>query len=153
MHNCSKFVAISVSQNCESVHSKQPALSFLWFCMHELLTNCGTLGNYIFIKLICSSHLFKVTVINTTFFLPEARGTPRDMFLILLLLSSPPPYPFSFYLWCSSVGLPRQRQWRLLADLRAHPVSGHEKWATTQTGALTSSKGKKVCEEEKKHHV
>lgn len=53
--------------------------SFLWLCMHELLTNCGTLGNNIFIKLICSSHLFKVTVIKITFLLPESKEPQRNV--------------------------------------------------------------------------
>lgn len=106
--------------------------------MHGLLTSWGTLGNYIFIMLICSSNLFKVTVIKITFSPPRSKRNSRDLFLMLLPRSSP---PLSFIFLSLSLSncnaqlacRERERQWGLFGENSSH-VRGWKMASSTNRG-------------------
>lgn len=95
--------------------------------------------------LICSSNLFKVTVIKITFSPPRSKRNSRDVFLMLLPRSSP---PLSFIFFYPSLFLIVMHSWLAGSErdnggflVRTHPMSGDEKWPAAQTGALTGSLG------------
>lgn len=107
--------------------------------MHGLLTSWGTLGNYIFIMLICSSNLFKVTVIKITFSPPRSKRNSRDVFLMLLPRSSP-PLSLLFFLSLSLSNCnaqlacrERERQWGLFGENSSH-VRGWKMASSTNRG-------------------
>lgn len=148
MQNYNKCVITNVSQNHRN-HTGNSLHSC--FCdMHELLWNWGAQGNYIFITLICSSNLFKV-IIKITFLPPEAKRTPETCFwsfsLASVLLSFLPRFLLVMLIsWLRETIEAFSGIWELIL------CQGMKNGQPHKQGHWLAQR-KKVCEEEKKHHV